>query len=369
MRRWFGLVDDPTAAGSTLDILKAMPGAAAAIAVPNFFVPVTTSQVDPGPDDQNRDNEVRGRRGNTAPRSFRQNPSVTFEARAYPALIRKIVPKAFSGAIGAPVGVAPASISSTTGPLATGDLKALIAWLVREDQLDRLTGCVVSEFELAFTIDDEGTISATMPGLYHQVDDTDAAEDPNGHAAAALPVPDYETSADDDADTFMLRDAAAFGGSGLVEFVNFAGFSVTFNNGLIDESRSRFRPNHNILRVVDDEGDTHKVWFPARHKPGAQLVTGHIDFSDVDAAQENKRIIRQAEKLVFEVAAGPLGTVPDADEMLRLTIHKKVFTGGGADPIQREGDQVAGFDFAGYVDPSTGKDIEATFVGTAALAP
>lgn len=119
--------------------------------------------------------------------------------------------------------------------------------------------------------------------------------------------------------------------------------------------------------VPSQQGKVHKLWFPARHKIGAQLVTGTIDFSDVDAAQENKRLIRQAEKLVFEVAAGPLGTTPDADEMLRVNVYNKVLTGGGAEPIQREGDQVASYEWAGYIDPTTGKDIDAVFVGATAL--
>lgn len=363
MKRWVGLVDDPTAGGSTLDTLAAMPAGAAAIAAPDLFVPVTSAQADPGIDDLERSSEVRGVRANTAPVAFRRTPSFSLEALAYPKLLRRLLPKAFSGTPSS-TGSAPAAITSTIPTLTTGSLKALILWLVREGQLDRQTGAVISEIALGFDMDSEGTVSVEFESLYHKTDDSASAIDPNGHAAAAYPAVDFTGQT---ADTFMLRDAASYYGGSLTEFINFAGFGLTFNNGLISEPRSQFRPNKNVLRVTDGAGALHKLWYRQRHKPGAQVVSGRVDFSDVDAALENKRIITQAEKLVFEVAAGPLGTTPAADEMMRLNIYNKVFSGGGADPIQREGDQVAGYDFVGYLDPSTGKDIDAVFVGATAI--
>jgi len=166
----------------------------------------------------------------------------------------------------------------------------------------------------------------------------------------------------------MLRDAAAYTGTGLVEIPNLAGFGLTFNNGLRDDFKSRFQPNHNVETFIVD-GKQHKVWYPKRTKIGPQNVTGRIDLSDVDAAQELKRIARHAEKLVFEVAAGPLGTTPAADEMLRMIVYSHALTGGGPEPLQREGDQVASYEFSGYIDSSLSpeKDFEAVFVGATAL--
>lgn len=361
MNRWLGLVADPTAAGTTFDDLAAMSGSAAAIAAPTLWLPVTTGQAEPGEQTLERTNEIRGRRGNTAPISFASAPSLTFEARAYSKLLRPLLRKALGGSISS-TGTAPAAIESTVGPLQSGDLPAWIAWLRREDQLDRLTGLVAGEVELNFAIDEEGTVSFNGQALYHDSDDPDAAEDPNGHAAADAGTPAYTGYED----TYMLRDAAAFTGSGLADIEAFAGFGLTFGNGLIDDMRSRFKPNANI-EVIEVDGEEHKIWFPKRNKIGAQTVTGRIDLSDVDAAMSLKRRAKHVEKLVFEVAAGPLGTTPAADDMMRITVHSHTLTSGGADPVQKEGDQVASFEFSGYVDPTTNKDIEVTFAGATAL--
>ena len=352
--RWFGFIDDPTAGGTTLEDL------AAAITTPTTFVPVTSAQVDPGLRQLDRDDEVRGRRANVAPMSFASAPSLTLEARAYPKLVRTLIRKALGGTI-TNTGTAPAAIQSTVGPIQSGNLPALIGWLLREGQLDRVTGAVVSELEFNFAIDEEGTVSATLPALYHDVDDATAITEEVG-SPAALPTATYPGYVD----TFMLRDASAFVSDALVELTDLAGFGFTFNNGLIDEFRSRFQPNHNIDTTVVD-GVTHRVWYPERHKLGPQTVTGRIDFSDVEPDRELLRILTHAEKLVFEVAAGPLATTPVVDEMMRLTFYKHAPTGGGAEPLQREGDQVSSYEFSAYLDESTNKDVEATLTGAVAL--
>jgi hypothetical protein len=355
--RWLGFADDPTAGGTTLEDLESDP-----IAVPDTFVPVTSANVDPRPRDLDRDNENRGRRANVAPISFASDPQVTFESRAYPKLVRTLLRKALGGTIGT-TGAGAAARVSTVGPLQEGNLPPLLLWLVREGQLDRVTGAVVDELEFNFAIDEEGTVQATLPGLYHDVDPTTDAVDPSGDDAEALPTAAYPGYTD----TFMLRDATAFRGpSAGVELTNLAGFGFTFNNNLIDDFRSRFQPNHNIEEVVID-GTPHKIWYPARHKLGPQVVTGRIDFSDVDPDAELRRIVRHAEKLVFEVAAGPLTTTPPVDEMMRLTFYKQSPSGGGAEPLQREGDQVSSYEFTAYLDETSGKDVAATLTGVAAL--
>lgn len=360
--RWLGYVADPVAGGSTLEDLEAVVGAEAILA-PDEFVPVTTGQVDPGTQDLDRDNEVRGRRGNVAPVSFASAPSLQFEARAYPKLVRRLIRNVLGGTISS-AGAPPASVSSTVGPLQEGNLPALMAWLIREGQADRLSGLWASEVELNFPVDEEGTVNATLNGLYHRVSPTGALpDDPNGEPAAAVPTPAYVGYED----TFMLRDAIAFLGAGAgVELTGLAGFGFTFSNGLIDDFQSRFQPRHNI-EVIDVDGEEHKLWFPERHKLGPQNVTGRVDLSDVDPDSEQRRILRHAEKLVFEVAAGPLGTTPAADEMMRLTFYNQSPSGGGAEPIQREGDQRSSYEFSAYIDPTTSKDVEGTFVGAAAL--
>jgi Phage tail tube protein len=357
MSRLLALVDDPTAGGSTLDVLETL-----AIPAPTLFVPVSTAQVESNLNQLDRKDEVRGRRADTAPISFASAPAATFESRAYPKIARPVLRKALGSAITS-TGVSPEPISSTVSPLQSGDLPAFIMWLLREEQLDRLTGAVVKEFAFKFPVESEGTLSVTLDGLYQDVDASGAAEDPNGSAAKAIGTADYTGFED----TFMLRDATAFRGPGEgVEIPDLAGFNLTFNNGLIEDFRSRFRPNHNIEVVTIDEIE-HKLWYPNRHVLGAQSVTGTVELSQVDVDSETKRLLTHAEKLVFEIAAGPLGTTPAADEMMRITLYKHAPTGGGAEPLVREGDQVSSYDFTAYLDEGTNKDIEATFVGATAL--
>jgi hypothetical protein len=346
--RYLGYLTDPTAGGTTFDDIVA-----GAIADPTEFVPVTTAQVDPGVGQVDRNDEVRGRRANSAPISFSSTPSLTLGARAYPKLVRAIVRNALGGSISS-TGVPPAAVDSTVGPLQSGNLPALIAWLVREGQIDRLTGLVVEEFTLDFPIDGEGTIEATLQGLYHDVDPATAIVEP------APVYADYD-------DTYMLRDLTAIMGDGAgVEIDCLAGFGLTYNNGLIDDARSRFCAGKNVQETVLD-GQTHRVWYPNQHKLGPQQVSGRLDFGDVRPDRELRRILTHAEKLVVEVAAGPLGTTPDADDMMRWTLYKQAPTGGGAEPLQREGDQVSSYEFTAYIDESLSKDVEATFTGDAAL--
>lgn len=358
MKRLLAIKDDPTAGGSTLETLKTL-----AIPAPDTFYPVTTAQTNPELSQVDRKDEVRGRRADTAPISFASAPSMTFSARAYPALIRKLLRNCLGGAISSE-GAAPAAISSTVETLQSGNLPVMIAWLLREGQLDRMTGAIVEELAFKFPIDGEGTVDATLDALYQDVGHAESAEDPNKKPAAAIPSGDYTPYT---GDTFMLRDATAFlGPEAGVEIPNLAGFNFTFNNGMIKDLKSRFRPNKNI-EVATLEEVRHKLWYPNRHVLGAQQVTGTIELSETDPDAEIKRLLAHAQKLVVEIAAGPLGTTPEADEMMRLVFYKTTKTGGGADPLVREGDQTASYEFSAYLDEGTNKDVEATFVGKTAL--
>jgi hypothetical protein len=368
MSRWLGLIADPTAGGSTYDVLTDAEGEGAKpldIPVPAIFVPATTAQVDAGLTPINRDDEVRGRRGNTAPVSFASAPKLSIGCRAYPVLLRQLVRSMLGGEIDAKGGPSPKAYEDVVGPIEEGSLPALIAWLRREDQLDRATGLIVSELALTFDIEKEGSFVATLDGLYHQAAAFASAEEPGGAKKAAKEVKDAEVTYASEVETFMLRDAVAFRGAEETEIDDLAGFSLTFNNGMIEDMKSKFRPNHNIERTTIDEV-LHKMWYPNQHKVGPQAVTGSFDLSAVDPDAEARRLLTHADKLVFEVAAGPLGTTPAADEMMKFAIYSSASTGGGADPLVRQGDQLSSFDYTGYID-NENEDIDATFVGAAAL--
>jgi hypothetical protein len=351
--RYFAHAVDPVSGGSNLDDVTA---AAGVIPAPDELVPVSTAQADPNERDVTRDNEVVGIRGQRAPISFSSDPRMTFEARAYTKLTRMLLRRAMGGAI-ATTGADPAAVQSTVQMAGYGGLlPAIVGTLVREGQVDRMTGLVPAEVEFNFPVDEEGTVSATLWGLYHDVDDVAAVPGlPNLSGA-----PDYQTA-------YMLRDIVALMGDGAgVEIDCLSGFGFTINNNLVDEPRSRFCANKNIAEFTVD-GDLHRLWYPERHQLGSQTITGRLDFGDVRPDRELRRILKHTEKLVVELYGDPLGTVPPADEACRLIFHKQAPTGGGADPLQREGDQFSSYEFTAYIDDATGRDLEAVFIGEEAL--
>jgi hypothetical protein len=359
MSRWFAWAADATSGGSTYDTVAT----AEEITAPTAGVPVTDAQVDPGETALDRNNVVLGHAASLAPFVFARSPTMTVSTLAYPQACRAFVPKAFGGAITTTGDEGEAQVS-TIAPLASGNLPAIVGWLLREEQLDRMTGMVISELGLNFPIDAEGTMSLTFRGLYHRVDDASAITDPGGDSVT-LPTPTYAYG---DGRVYTLRDAIAYEGDGAgVELDRFAGFGFTLPNSFADDMRATHRPRHNVESTVLDSVE-YPVWFPARHKRSNRApVTGRIDFADTEPDQELMRILRAANKLVFEVEAGDLDTTPAAKETMRLTMLKRVNTGGGADPLQREGEQYSSYEFGAYLDLATGKDVEAEFTGEAAL--
>lgn len=350
--RYLALSDDATAGGSSYDDLVA-----GAIPLPDAddTAVVTTAQVDPGVRTLDRDSDVRGRRANSQPISFAAAPSVSFGMRTWTSMSRKLLRKAMGGTI-ATTGVAPASIASTIQMAQSGNLPALIATLVREGQVDRVSGAWVNELTFNFPADEEGTIEGSLMGLYHDVDDV--------ASVVGLPNP---AGMDDQVDAYMLRDITAFMGAGAgVEIGCLGGFGFTLNNGLSDDFRTRFCAGRNVVSTSIDSV-LHKLWYPDRNKLGPQVVTGRLDYGDVQPDRELRRILTHAEKLVVELEGPPLGTTPAANDMLRLVFWNQAPTGGSADPLARDGDIQSSYEFTSYIEDATGKDLEAVFVGTEAL--
>lgn len=350
--RALGFAADANVGGTTLDDFVDGGGIWPA---PTIWIPATTGNVDPGEQPADRNDEVRGRRGNSASFSYMAQPKADFGARAYPEIFRRFLRNALGGAP-ANTGTAPAAISSVVEPIQSGNLIPLNFWLLREEQLDRVSGAVVNEISAEFPVDGEGTVQVSMDGLYHEPTPTSEY--------GALPTPN--TVAYDD--VYSLRDIKAFLGPDEGEQIDcLSGFSFAVSNALYGDARSRFCAGKNI-RTTPVDGVTRKLWYPERHKIGPQRITGRLDFGSTRPDVETLRILRHTQKLEVELAAGPLGTTPEADEMLRLTFHNQAPTGGGADALQRDGDQFSSYEFEAYIDPATGKDLTAEFVGTTAVA-
>jgi hypothetical protein len=368
MARWIGVGADPNSAtgGSTWE--KLVLPATTKIALPTLFIPATTATVEDQDKPIDRKTEVRGRRGEAAPQSFRVEPIMDIETHAYPTALRNLLRNCIGGTPTS-TGTAPAPVESTVEPLQSGFLPTLNVWLLREEQLDRMTGAVVASVEVACGIEGEGTMKASLEGLVHDVEPATGYKDPSGAIGEALPTPTYEGYEY----AFMLRDLIAeHGPTGtLVKIENLVGLTFTFNNGMITDPRSKFRAGHHIeTREIDTV--KHKLWYPAAHKMGPQVVTGKIDLGSLEGAPsalaESKRQVAHADKLVAIYTAGPLGTTPPAEETMTVTFYKHALTGGGADPLVREGDQYASFNFSGYIDPASGnKDVAVKYVGKVAV--
>src|SRR5215831_2227750 len=259
MARWFGTIADTASAtgGTKYSELKE-PGTVKIVA-PTLFTPATSAQVEDQEKPIDRKTEVRGRRGEVPPQPFRGEPLMTVETHAYPKTLRSLLRNALGGAVTHAGGPSPKAYEDTVEPLQSGKLPTLVAWLLREEQLDRMTGAVVSILEMNCPIDGEGTIKATLEGLFHTTTPSEGAGfiDPSGASPNPLPTATYEGYEY----AFMLRDILAeHGPSGtLTKIENLVGFEFAFNNGMITDPRSKYGAG---LQIETREIDTvkHKLW-------------------------------------------------------------------------------------------------------------
>lgn len=232
----------------------------------------------------------------------------------------------------------PAATTTTYPVLAYGaaGLPAVHLAVVRDDLYERVAGCVLSELQLSFPLDNHATFQATFAGKYYRQED----ETP--------PAVDYSTYLRPDA-ALVLRDANMFlDGSGTA-IDGLAGLDITLNNSLRDPD---FYPGKNILRVPAAGGDRERVlWWPAVRKLGsAQEITGSLNFSDVKTAQETKLDLARAQQAVFEVSGGALGTSTPSRQLLRMTAYALALNGGGASALVREGDITSEYQFGAYLN-------------------
>lgn len=350
------LKDDPIVGGTKYGDIVTSPAALLVPAAADALV-VTTAQVDEGQRSLDRNNDVRGTRANSAPISFASAPSATFSGRAWTSQAKKLLRKVMGGTI-ATTGAPPAAVQSTIQMLTgmTSNLPALQVCVVREEQVDRLTGAWVNELTFNFPTDEEGTMEGSLMALYHQPE-----------LASAVPTLPNIVAPAGQATAFMLRDVKAFKGPGAGVLIDcLGGFGMTINNNLSDDFKTRYCAGRNILPVTIDT-ILHRIWYPDKNRVGPQAITGRLDFGNTRPDIEARKIAQHADKLVVELYGDPLGTTPAADEMLRLILYKQIPTGGNAEPLQRDGDQQSSYEFTAYVDDATGKDLEAVIASTAAV--
>lgn len=358
--RYLAIKDDPIAGGTTLDAITATPAAMLTPVVADA-VPVESANTEAGERRLDRDADVRGRRTVGAPVSFAAAPTMTFRSKAWVALTRTLIRKAMGGAV-TTTGVAPAAVASTVQMLQSGNLPALQAFLVREAQVDRMTGAWLDSITGNFPADAEGTIEATLKALYHDVDDIATIAPITGSMPDPQGMPE-------NVNAYMLRDITAFEGAAATAIGCLGGFGFTLNNNLSDDFQTRFCAGKNVLSATVDSV-LHKLWYPNRNKLGRQTVTCRLDYGDVRPDKELRRILAHADKLVVELNGPPItpATTPAANEMARLIFWKAMPTGGGADELASDGDLRSSYEFTAYLDEATGKDLEAVFTTKTAVA-
>lgn len=354
--RFLSLQPDPVAGGSTYDALTTggtVPAAWPAVA---GLLPVTGGSVDLGRTQTDRDDDVTGLGASQAPETLSLAPEVTIEMRAFPAIAHRMIRDILKGPATA-TGTAPAAITTTIdpGPQDAAE-RCSIATLVREGQVDRVSGVAFNELELEMAIDEDATISATGLGLYHDV---------LTEAEAGLTAPlDQPTG-----HVYKLRDVFAYLGAGAgVQIDCVAGFGLTFTANLDDDAQSRFCGGRNQPEEVVN-GQRYRRWYPDRHKrKGKRGVTCRIDYASTQPDQELALILSKADRLRVEISGARLGTTPAADQMLGLILHRVVPTDGGPDEMNANDALRSSYEYGVYLDPDTSKDIQAEIVGTAAIS-
>lgn len=344
--RNFGLVADPTVGGTPYDDLTPDAGS---IPDPDTFWPLTNFNVEKGGGPLERNNEMRGVRGNAAPLSFRRAPEVSLQGNLYPGLLKKLA-LMITGGTDVPTGTAPAAITHTLEPVGFGPSGLVAAHLAlyRDGLYEKIAGCQLGSLTLTFPNDNDATFEGTLLGLYRSASGDDYPS-----------IPGFD-DVDDDW-VLVLRDAKVFLDGSASPVTGLRSFALTIDNQFRDPD---FDAGQNVEEQVENSVP-HRIWWPSRRRLStAQAVTGSVEFSDVRVAEDRRLDLQHAQKIVFECATGvALGTTPEANEMIRITLHKTVYTGGGVGEATREDDIQTQFDYGAFIDPANGnRDVTFEFV-------
>lgn len=340
--RLFGFVDDATAGGKDYDALSA-----GAIPDADTFYPVTGGNWEPNVERIDRNDEVRGRRANVPPRSFRAAPTMTIPVSCYRSIFEKIAYKCM-GQVNT-TGAGPYTHTVTTLGYPTVDLPALHAQMIRDTLNIKMSGATVNRFTADFPLDGEGTIEFELFGKFFN------------EFAAAAPTADY-TDYGATVDTLMLRDASFYIDDSATKVQDLQGFSLTFNNNLI---RKWYAGRNVVARGLGSPTSTHKLWFPAENKAqAAPDITYSVTFGNTDDAQEIASWFAQIQKFEFNLVGLP---ITGGTEEVTITLWQTVNTDGGAGDLSARDDITSTFEGGVFWDEVNARDIEIEFISDVAV--
>lgn len=346
LEQFCGLLPDTnTPGGSTFDQIAATWATTAP--APTIYFPPTEVAVERTQVLIDRDDEIRGEIDSVPPLTFREAWTVTITGKLYPYVAKRLDLLA-TGATDVKTGTSPAAITHKFVPIGyTGSfgLPACHIVVVRDDLAEAFSGCQLDTLVRNFPIDGEATYTATFLALYRK------------------PLTGYTPPAESYASledwVYMLRDTDVFLDASSTAMDSLRGFELTNNNQFRDPE---WWPKRN-REIVIDSGVKHIIWHPARRKRGTRrITTGRLMFSDIKTAQERRRDLVHAQKLVVEVEGQDLATTPAAKEMFRFTGQKTVYTGGGPENMTRDSDQTTSYDFGVYRDSAIAAAYQVEYV-------
>jgi len=338
IRRLFGIADDSSPGGSEFDELTM-----GAISDATIFWPVTGGTLDWNVERIDRNDEVRGRRSNTAPKPFRSAPVMTVPVPAYRSVVEKIVRKTL-GFAATTTGTGPAAITHTwDGELGFGSqsLPSIFAQLVRDDHNHKMSGGAFNRMSYSFPLDGEGTVEVEIWGLYAKQD------------AAAAPSVSFTGLSDD---VMMLRDAVMKIDGSMTAVPDLTGFDFAFVNNL---ARKWYAGRNIVTQSLGTPVQVLKQWFPTENKLGAAPdITYTVTFGNTNTAQDLAMQFAQVEKFEFTISGGPLATTPPTTEQMKITIDCGVNTDGGPEALTARDDITSSYSGSAYYSTTAARDIQ-----------
>lgn len=349
--KWLALVDDPVVGGSKYSDIATTPPTEVWPSSGFTFFPVEEATPDQGYSGSDGNDEVRTGRGRSKTRPTRAAPTLNFTLAAYPSLVRFLARRAWGGPITSS-GTAPAPVTSKVAGAASGaNLQPFFAFVLRDGQLDRMSGLWISSFQLQ-TGDgsDDAKIVIQARALYHS-----AIATPGG-----LPNATFSTE-----EAYTALTLSLLVGNSATPISCPAGADITVSNELVTDPVAVYCANEQIRSKVVSNKYVRRQ-FPYRNKIGDQVTSGELRFGTERPDMEALLADGTVDKLVLRLTGDPLGTTPAADDVMRIVLPGYQLTEGGATALSKA-DPRSTYQFAGLADPASGELPYVEFVGASAL--